>query len=104
MEIKILNKIENALLNRTEITAEIFHEGKPTPTRDDIRKHLAAMLGSDESLLSIKHVKSGVKNSSMCSVTLYKSKEELEKLEAKHILKREKKISKEAPKAAGAAA
>ena len=104
MEIKILNKNENMLLNRTEITAEIVHEGKPTPTRDDVRKHLAAMLGTDESLISIKTIKSGVRIFSKCSANVYKSKEELEKFEAKHILKREKKLTKEAPKPAGAAA
>ncbi len=99
MEIEILGKVENLILNRIEIAAEINHEGKPTPTRAEIRKQLAAELGADENLLVIKKIETGFGTSSKCDAILYKSREELEKTEAKYILKREEKSKpKEAPK------
>ncbi len=92
MDIEILGKVENLILNRIEITADICHEGQPTPTRTEIRKQLAAELEADKNLLVIKIVDTGFGGSSRCIANLYKSKEELEKIEAEHILKREEKV------------
>jgi len=42
LEIKVVEDKENVLLNRRELTLEIFHPGEGTPSRIDIRKYVAA--------------------------------------------------------------
>ena len=53
MKIKIEEKQENSLLNRQDITFLVDHTGDPTPTRNDVRAKLAAMLNSKEDQLYI---------------------------------------------------
>ncbi|MCD6510096.1 MAG: 30S ribosomal protein S24e [Thermoprotei archaeon] len=45
IELKIVKTKENKLLGRTEVLAEIYHEGKGTPPRHVIRKKIAELLG-----------------------------------------------------------
>ncbi len=56
MELKILEKIDNPLLKRTKIIAEVLHQGLPTPKRTEIRKLLAAQLGADENLVVVRQL------------------------------------------------
>lgn len=90
MEIKILNKHENLLLNRTEIDAEISHINEATPKRNDVRKLLAAQLGAEEALTIIKKIEPVFGNKSKLRVTIYKDAKQLEKIEPKYIIGREK--------------
>ena len=96
MEIKIKEKKENVLLNRTEIEAEIEHANKPTPSRTQVKEKLAAMLGADENLLVISRLDQTFGSVTRCSARLYKNKADLEKVEPKHLLKRDQKKQKEA--------
>jgi len=90
MEIKILNKIENPLMNRTEITAEISHVGATTPKRTEVRKLISAQLGAEENLTVIQKIEPTFGNKSKLQVTIYKDLKQLEKIEPKYILGREK--------------
>ncbi len=89
MDLKILNKLENALLNRTEITAEVSHEGAATPKRADVRKLLAAQLGADETCLALRKIDTPFSTRSKITAALYKTKEELQKTEPKYVIGRD---------------
>lgn len=90
MEIKILDKIENPLLNRTEIKAEVLHRGEPTPKRGEVRKLISAQLGSEENLVVVRKLESVFGNKSKLVVMVYKDAAHLEKTEPKYIIGREK--------------
>ena len=89
MEIKISNKTENKLLDRTEIEAEIINDKAATPKRNEVRKLLAAQLGADEQLLIIKKIAQSFGSAVKLSAMLYKTKEELQKYEPKYMIGRE---------------
>jgi small subunit ribosomal protein S24e len=109
VELKIVEKEENPLLKRTEVRFEADHSGGPTPKRLDVRKQLAGELGVPEDMVVIekfatmhgRQVASGIARA-------YDSKERLEELEPKYLLKRgkpkeekegeEKKPKEEPPK------
>jgi len=55
MDIKLKDKKENKLLDRTEIKAGITYEG-PTPSNVDIKKAFGQQFKADEKLIVIKHV------------------------------------------------
>jgi len=90
MEIKILEKHENPLMNRTEITAEISHLSASTPKRGDVRKLIAAQLGADETLTVVRKIEPTFGNKSKLLVIIYKDAKHLEKTEPKYIQGREK--------------
>lgn len=102
MKISISNKKENVLLKRTELELDIEHFGEPTPKRDEVRKALATQLKVDEAQLAIRKLKSTYGTTTKCLAFLYKTREDLEQLEPKHILGREKSKEKaeEKPKEA----
>ncbi len=89
MELKISNKFENKLLNRTEIEAAVLHAKEPTPKRGEMRKLLAAQLGAEESLLVIRKFSTKLSAAGKLTAMLYKSKEDLQKTEPKYIIGRE---------------
>lgn len=96
MEIKILHKKENVLLNRTEIEADIEHFKEPTPTRAQVKEKLAAMLSADKDLIVIKKLEQTFGSVTKCSAVLYKSRADLESSEQEHLLKRGVKKKEEA--------
>ncbi len=89
MELKIINKAENKLLNRTAIEASVSYAKEITPKRKDLRKLLAAQLGADESLLVIRQFSATLGTSAKLFANLYKTKEDMQKREPKHIIGRE---------------
>jgi len=91
MEIKIINRKENKLLNREEIYAIVEHPGEPTPKREDLRKKIAAMVGSNEDVTVIVKILSSYRLPvSKVWVNIYTDKDTMKKLEANYILKRNK--------------
>lgn len=48
MEIEITEEKVNPFFRRKEITGLVHHSGEATPTRDDVRAKLAAMINSDK--------------------------------------------------------
>jgi small subunit ribosomal protein S24e len=89
MKVEIVDKVENPLLKRAELKFRVDHAGAPTPKRLEVRPQLAALLGVAEDLVVIdkfssthgRQVASGIART-------YVSKEQLEKIEPKYLLKR----------------
>ena len=98
MDVKILEKKENKLLNRLEVKFAVSHVKGPTPSRQDVREKLVSVLKCKEDLLVIKKINTSFgKNVSIGKANVYKDKKSLEKIEPKYILKRnfpEKKAEK----------
>ncbi len=106
MDIKIKSKIEEALLPRTMIKAEVHYE-KTVPSNKEIKAKLAAQLSAKEDLIVMREVipKFGIKEADVVAY-LYKDEKSLNTNELKHIIKKsglikeEKKEGAEAPKEA----
>ncbi|BFI73441.1 30S ribosomal protein S24e [Nanoarchaeota archaeon] len=93
MDINILNREKNELLNREEIIVDIEHKGESTPKREELRKKISAMIGKDEKLIVIEKIISEFgKQRSKAFIHVYENEEDMKKLEPKHILKRNKII------------
>jgi len=89
MKVEVVDKLENPLFKRTEVKFRVNHSDAPTPKRLEVRPQLAALLGVAEDLLVIdklasthgRQVASGIARA-------YSSREQLEKVEPKHLLRR----------------
>ena len=99
MKTKILDKLDEVLLNRTKVEFEVEQEGKATASRDEIRKQLAAQLGTTEDLISIDKIDQKFGESVSRGIAyLYSKKEDMDKITPKHIAKRDAgKEKKEKP-------
>jgi ribosomal protein S24E len=89
MDVKILAKKENLFFNRTHISAEVDHKNEATPKRADVRKALAVALNANSELLAVRQLKSQFGFKAKCTAVLYKTKEDMQKYESKHIIGRE---------------
>ena len=58
VEIEILEKLENPLLNRTEVNFRVLGEGV-TPRRSEVKKALAENLGVKEELIAVDKIEQG---------------------------------------------
>lgn len=94
MEMKITQDTKNEVLNRREIVAEI--EEKIIPSRDEVRKKLAAVAGVKESTLIIEKIDSNFGNPvQTIKANAYTDEESMKTNEQEYLLKRN---IKEAPK------
>ena len=94
MDLKIVQKKDNPLLSRTEIEAEINFFKEPTPKKEDIKKKLASMEKANENVVIIKHIYSSFATGKADVLAyIYKSEDELKKIEPE---KKEKKEAKPA--------
>lgn len=91
MEIEIIEKRENPLLNRVEVKFRVKHEGEKTPERDLVKSDLADMLKTDKNLVIIDRIRPsfGVAMS-FGYAKIYNSLEDVKKVEPEYILKRNK--------------
>lgn len=87
MEIEIKEKIENPLLNRTEIQFNCAYSGEATPKTLDIKNKLVALLDADKNLLVVDKVlpKFG-EGKADGYAKIYDNEENLNKIETKHVL------------------
>ena len=87
MEIEIKEKIENPLLNRTEIHFNCIYAGEATPKTLDIKNKLVALLDADKNLLVVDKVlpKFG-EGKADGYAKVYDNEENLSKIETKHVL------------------
>ena len=87
MEIEIKEKIENPLLNRTEIQFDCIYQGEATPKTLDVKNKLVALLDADKNLLVVDKVlpKFG-EGKADGYAKVYDNEENLNKIETKHIL------------------
>ncbi|MEM3519151.1 MAG: hypothetical protein QW179_03450 [Candidatus Hadarchaeales archaeon] len=89
MNIQIVEKRENPLLERSELRLKILHDGSPTPKRMDVRKGLAAILNVPEDVIVIEKLAGLPKRCETIGVArIYASKEKMEATELKHLLSR----------------
>jgi len=89
MELEILEKRENPLLNRTEVKFRIKHEGEKTPERELVKNDLAEELKVSKDLIIIDYIRPhfGIAMSSGYA-KIYKSVEDGKKVEPDYVLKR----------------
>ncbi len=101
MEISITSRKENPLLEREEITFIVDHDSQGTPSIEEVRNKLAAILAADIQKLYIKNIKSEYgMTRSKGTARLYKTVERAKQLEQKHIIMRNlgEKVVKEKKK------
>lgn len=81
MEIEIVSKKENKLLERIEINGLIKYESN-VPTRNDVRSHLAKLFECDEDLVIVKKIepKYGLHEAKL-EANIYKDSSLIKKLE-----------------------
>ncbi|MFN4133419.1 MAG: 30S ribosomal protein S24e [Candidatus Hadarchaeales archaeon] len=103
MNIEIVERRENPLLERSELRLRILHLGAPTPGRLDVRRELASILGVPEEVIAIEKLAGLPKRCETIGIArVYTSKEKMEPTELKHLLSRgmpkEKPETAEKPK------
>ncbi|MDH7507569.1 MAG: 30S ribosomal protein S24e [Candidatus Thermoplasmatota archaeon] len=91
MEIEIVSKKNNPLLNRTEIYFKIRHNGEKTPTRDIIKTELAEKINAkkEDVIVNYLHTTFGLQELHGYA-KVYFSPDKLKGLEREHILIRNK--------------
>lgn len=104
VKVEIVEKAENPLLKRTEVKFKVDHAGGPTPRRLEVLAQLAAALGVAEEQLVIEKLASTHGHQVASGIArAYSSREQLEQLEPKYLLKRglpKEKPPEEKPKEA----
>ncbi|MGB9937949.1 MAG: 30S ribosomal protein S24e [Methanobacterium sp.] len=87
MDIEIKDKIENPLLNRTEVHFDCVYQGESTPKIMDVKNKLVAILDADKNLLVVDNVlpKFG-EGKAEGYAKIYDSEESLKEIEQKHVL------------------
>ena len=91
MELEIIEKKDNPLLNRTEVKFKVKHQGEKTPERELVKNDLAEMLKVNKSLVIIDYIRPGFGIAvSSGYAKIYKSIEDAKKVEPSYILKRNK--------------
>lgn len=96
MEINIIKKTENPLLDRTEIDFECIYQGESTPKVLDVKSKLVAMLDADKNLLVVDKVKPHFgEGKAKGYAKIYGTAESLNDVETEHILNKNKEASAE---------
>ena len=99
MQLEVLQRKENPLLKRVEVTFKATHKAEPTPTRDALRAFLAKELNATKDIVVIDYQASTFgRYETVGEAKVYKSKEEALAVERKHILVRNKLIEPEVKK------
>jgi len=89
MELEVLSKIENKLLQRLEVYFIVKYPNSATPPRAEIRKKLSALLNVDENLTFIRFIKPRAgSHVAYCLACIYNSREQALFVEPKHIIVR----------------
>ena len=95
MEIEIIERKENKLLHREEVTFRITHTEAATPSRETVAAKLAAIVNSDKDKTILKKIEGefGL-NTSLGLANIYESTEYTD-IEPEHILKRNSLIGED---------
>ncbi len=89
MELRVLERRENPLMEREEVRFEVLHAGEPTPSREALRPQLASQLGADGGMLVIWRLRTHQGSSRTRGLAhLYRSEEALRRFAPKHLLRR----------------
>ena len=96
MEITINEKIENPLLNRTEIRFECIYQGEATPKVLDVKNRLVATLNVDKNLLVVHNLKPSYgEGKANGYAKLYDSVDSLAKIDREHVVVKNEEAAKE---------
>jgi small subunit ribosomal protein S24e len=96
MEINVNEKIENPLLNRTEIRFDCTYQGDATPKVLDVKNRLVATLNVDKNLLVVHNLKPSYgEGKAHGYAKLYDSEENLKKIERDHVVTKNKEAAKD---------
>jgi len=91
MEIEIVSKKENELLDRTEVKFKAVHTKEGTPQREAVREKLAAMLKATKERVIVDSMDSEFgKTETIGYAKVYKNKDAAMKFEREHVLVRNK--------------
>jgi len=102
MEINIIEKTENPLLNRTEIHFDCLYQGESTPKVLEVKNRLVAVLDVDKKLLVVDKLKPQFgEGKAKGYAKLYDSEENLSKIERKHVLEKNQEPQKEEAEESG---
>lgn len=105
MEIEILSKQENQLLDRIEVKFKAVHEKEGTPQREVVREKLANMLKASKERVIVDAMDSEFgRMETVGYAKVYKTKEAAMKYEREHVLVRNKLKEKAKVEKKGAAA
>jgi len=97
MEINVNEKIENPLLNRTEIHFDCTYQGEATPKIMDVKNRLVATLDVDKNLLVVHNLKPSYgEGKAIGYAKVYDSEESLAKIEKDHVVKKNAAVVEEA--------
>lgn len=89
MNVNVISKTDNAVLERKEIHAEISFDG-PTPSRSDLRQAISSKVGANPDLLVLREVNNSFGRQSVKVVAhAYSNKEKLMEVEPEYIRKRD---------------
>ncbi|MCH8905611.1 MAG: 30S ribosomal protein S24e [Candidatus Heimdallarchaeota archaeon] len=89
MEITIIDRVQNAELNREEITFQIDHSRAQTPSRATVIAKLAAIINSEKERTILRSIKGSFGlQQSIGYATLYETAEEANEIELDYLLKR----------------
>jgi small subunit ribosomal protein S24e len=99
MEIEIIKKHDNALLERTEVDFRVRHPGETTPTRDSIREALKEALKVSKETLVIDRMKGEFgKGETTGYAKVYRTLERAKYIEDEHVMVKNKLAEKKAAK------
>src|SRR4030042_476149 len=105
MEIEILSKKENELLDRIEVRFKAVHPKEGTPQREVVREKIAAMLKTAKERVIVDAMDSEFGRMETTGYAkVYKTKDAAMKYERKHVLVRNKLKEKVKPEKKPAAA
>lgn len=105
MDVQILQKKDNPLLSRVEVTFKAIHRKEPTPTRSALRAELAKALKATKEIVVVSRARPTFgKYETLGYAKLYKSKEQALAVERRHILVRNALVAAEAKPKEGEAA
>lgn len=96
MEINVNEKIENPLLNRTEIQFDCTYQGESTPKIMDVKNRLVATLDVDKNLLVVHNLKPSYgEGKAYGYAKIYDSEENLARIEKDHVIKKNAPVVEE---------
>ena len=91
MEIEILSKKENPVIDRIEVQVLAKHQGGPTPKREELRELVAGAFKVEKDRVIVDHTNSGFgQGETRAYVKVYPSKKRAIEVERKPILVRNK--------------
>jgi ribosomal protein S24E len=102
MEVEIISKKDNSLLQRSEIMFRISHPKEKVPTRKSVRDELAGLLKTSKDKVVIDNMKAEFgKPGTIGYAKVYNKSEDALKVERQAILKRNDMLLKHKPKEEG---